>query len=97
MALLGFGRGSGRGWGVWRDIVKIGEEIDGVGIEFSSSFSGVLGDGRDIRFWVDTSVDNWRLCDRFPRLFHLDRRKEGSVGVKRGRGLMTFGVGNGLG
>ncbi|GKC36202.1 hypothetical protein Tco_1048586 [Tanacetum coccineum] len=76
---VGWGSGWGGGGGVWRDIVKIGEEIDGVGIEFSSSCSGVLGDGRDIRFWVDTWVGNRRLCDRFPRLFHLDRRQEGSV------------------
>ncbi|GJW03796.1 reverse transcriptase domain, reverse transcriptase zinc-binding domain protein [Tanacetum coccineum] len=44
---------------------------------------GVLGDGRDIRFWVDRWVDNRRLCDAFPRLYHLDRRKEGSVMDKR--------------
>ncbi|GKG00713.1 hypothetical protein Tco_0302403, partial [Tanacetum coccineum] len=47
------------------------------GVEFTSSCIGVLGDGRDIRFWVDRWVDNRRLCDRFPRLYHLDRRKEG--------------------
>ncbi|GKC64612.1 reverse transcriptase domain, reverse transcriptase zinc-binding domain protein [Tanacetum coccineum] len=43
------------------------------------SFIGVLGDGRDISFWVDMWVDNTRICDRFPRLYHLDRRKEDSV------------------
>ncbi|GJU95017.1 FAR1-related sequence 5-like protein [Tanacetum coccineum] len=41
------------GCGVWNDIVKIGEEIDGVRLEFSLSCIGELGDGRDIR-------DNWR-------------------------------------
>nr|GFA19889.1 transposon TX1 uncharacterized [Tanacetum cinerariifolium] len=51
----------------------------GVGIEFTSSFYGTLGDGRDIRFWVDRWVDIRRLCDRFPRLYHLDRSREGSV------------------
>ncbi|GJZ44549.1 integrase, catalytic region, zinc finger, CCHC-type containing protein, partial [Tanacetum coccineum] len=49
------------------DIVLIGEEIDEVGIEFSSSCIEVLGDGGDIRFWFDRWVDNRRLCDRFPR------------------------------
>ncbi|GKE46749.1 reverse transcriptase domain, reverse transcriptase zinc-binding domain protein [Tanacetum coccineum] len=63
------------GW-VW---VAGGMEIDGMGLEFSSSCLGVLGNGRDIRFWVDRWVDNRRLCDRFPRLYHLDRRKEGCV------------------
>nr|GEV02230.1 zf-CCHC domain-containing protein/DUF4219 domain-containing protein/UBN2 domain-containing protein [Tanacetum cinerariifolium] len=58
------------------DIVKIGEEIDGLGVEFSSSCVGVVGDGRDIRFWIDHWVDNRRLCDRFPRLYYLERRKD---------------------
>nr|GEY48535.1 hypothetical protein [Tanacetum cinerariifolium] len=40
---------------------------------------GEVGEGRDIRFRVDRWVDNRRLYDRFPRLFHLDSRKEGSV------------------
>ncbi|GKF28707.1 hypothetical protein Tco_0095049, partial [Tanacetum coccineum] len=65
--------------GVWRDIIKIGEEIEGLRVDFSSAYVGVLGDGTDIRFWTDKWVDNRRLCDRFSRLFHLDRGKEGSV------------------
>ncbi|GJV18591.1 reverse transcriptase domain, reverse transcriptase zinc-binding domain protein [Tanacetum coccineum] len=77
-AMVGIWEG-GSGGRVWNDIVRIGEEIDGVGINFSSSCVRVLGDGKDIRFWVDMWVYNWRLCDRFPRLYHLDRRKEGSV------------------
>ncbi|GKA78597.1 reverse transcriptase domain, reverse transcriptase zinc-binding domain protein [Tanacetum coccineum] len=68
--------------GVWRDIMKISEEIDEVGLDFTSSWGGVLGDGRDIMFWVDRWVDNRRLCDRFPRLYHLDRRKASSVSEK---------------
>ncbi|GKD73006.1 hypothetical protein Tco_1331288, partial [Tanacetum coccineum] len=64
---------------IWYDIVKIREEIDRVGLEFTSVYVGEVGDGRDIRFWVDRWVDNRRLYDRFPRLFHLDSRKEGSV------------------
>ncbi|GJU52790.1 hypothetical protein Tco_1226504 [Tanacetum coccineum] len=67
------------GGGVWSDIVRIGKEIDRMGLDFSSSCFEVFGDGKDIRFWVDRWVDNRRLCDRFPRLYHLDRRKEGSV------------------
>ncbi|GJR37931.1 reverse transcriptase domain, reverse transcriptase zinc-binding domain protein [Tanacetum coccineum] len=50
-----------------------------MGLEFTSSCVGEVGDGRDIRFWVDRWVDNSRLCDRFSRLFHLDSRKEGGV------------------
>ncbi|GJX28635.1 reverse transcriptase domain, reverse transcriptase zinc-binding domain protein [Tanacetum coccineum] len=72
-------RGGGGGGGVWGDIVKIGEEIDGLGVDFTSFCVGVVGDGSDIRFWVNWWVDNGRLCDRFPRLYHLDGRKEVSV------------------
>ncbi|GKA00291.1 hypothetical protein Tco_0672841 [Tanacetum coccineum] len=41
------------GGGVWSDIVRIGEEINGIKIDFSSSCIRVLGYGKDIRFWVD--------------------------------------------
>ncbi|GJS54318.1 reverse transcriptase domain, reverse transcriptase zinc-binding domain protein [Tanacetum coccineum] len=52
--LMGGGESS-----VWHNIVKVGEELDGLGLEFSSSFVGVLGDGRDIRFWVDRDMWRW--------------------------------------
>ncbi|GJZ84097.1 RNA-directed DNA polymerase, eukaryota, reverse transcriptase zinc-binding domain protein [Tanacetum coccineum] len=67
------------GRGVWTDIMKFGVEIDRVGVDFTSSCLGVLGDGRDIRFWEDRWVRNRILRDRFPRLYHMDSRKEGSV------------------
>ncbi|GKC47715.1 hypothetical protein Tco_1065437, partial [Tanacetum coccineum] len=35
-----------------------------------------------IRFWIDKWVGGVRLCDRFPRLYHLDRRNEGRVAEK---------------
>ncbi|GKD79913.1 hypothetical protein Tco_1342534, partial [Tanacetum coccineum] len=55
---------------------------DEAGVEFTSSWGGILGDGRDIKFWVDRWIDNQRLCDRFSRLYHLDRRNESSVQEK---------------
>ncbi|GKE05044.1 reverse transcriptase domain, reverse transcriptase zinc-binding domain protein, partial [Tanacetum coccineum] len=67
--------------GIWRDIVKIGEEIDGVGVEFTSSLGG-LRDGKDIIFWVGRWVDDRRLFDRFSSVYHLDRRKESIVWEK---------------
>ncbi|GJU64548.1 hypothetical protein Tco_1246383 [Tanacetum coccineum] len=36
----------------------VGEKLDGIGLENSSSFAGVVGNGSDIGFWVDR--DNWR-------------------------------------
>ncbi|GJW89767.1 reverse transcriptase domain, reverse transcriptase zinc-binding domain protein [Tanacetum coccineum] len=85
LGMWGFWWSFGRGWGVtgrgkgWHDIVKCGVKIEGLGLEFTSSCLGILGDGRDIRFWEDRWVDNRKFRDRFPRLFHLDRSKEGSV------------------
>ncbi|GKA72262.1 hypothetical protein Tco_0778478 [Tanacetum coccineum] len=96
---LGEVRALGEGFwgdGFWNDIMQFGTEIDGLRIDFSSSYHGELGDGRDIRFWIDRWVDNQRLCDRFPMLYHLDRSKEGGCGI-RGHGLMMGDVGNGNG
>ncbi|GKF34440.1 hypothetical protein Tco_0107640, partial [Tanacetum coccineum] len=72
------------GGGVWRDIIKVVMEIDGVGIDFTSSFICKVGIGRDVSFWLDRWIGDFRLCDRFPRSFHLDSRLEGRV-VEKGR------------
>ena len=79
--IRGLGGGFGGG-GVWCNIIKIGEEMGGLGIDFSTSFVGMVGNGRDIGFWVDKWVGDTRLCDRFPRLYHLDSRKEDRVAEK---------------
>ncbi|GJV23438.1 putative RNA-directed DNA polymerase, eukaryota, reverse transcriptase zinc-binding domain protein [Tanacetum coccineum] len=76
------GRGSVRGGGVWRDITRVGAELEGLGLEFVSSFVGVVRNGNDIRFWVDKWVGGVRLCDKFPRLYHLDGSKYGKVAEK---------------
>ncbi|GJX67817.1 reverse transcriptase domain, reverse transcriptase zinc-binding domain protein [Tanacetum coccineum] len=60
-------------------LVKTVLDMEGLGLEFASSCRDVLGDVRDIRFWTDRWVGDQRLCDRFSRLFYLDRSKEGSV------------------
>lgn len=43
LGILGLWEGV-KGGGVWCNIVRSGEEIDGFGIEFTSSCVGVLGD-----------------------------------------------------
>ncbi|GKD67130.1 putative RNA-directed DNA polymerase, partial [Tanacetum coccineum] len=64
LALLGkwWWRFRREGGSLW---VRIGEEIDGVGIEFSSSCSGVLGDGRDIRRQEGSVRDKGSWVDGF--------------------------------
>ncbi|GJV40051.1 putative RNA-directed DNA polymerase [Tanacetum coccineum] len=61
----------------------VGDELEGLGLEFISSFVREVRNGNDIRFWVDIWVGGVRLCDLFPRLYHLDRSKEGRVVEKR--------------
>ncbi|GJY76103.1 putative RNA-directed DNA polymerase [Tanacetum coccineum] len=57
--------------------LPIGERID-----FTSYFICKVRNGRDVSFWLDKWVGDLRLCDRFPRLFHLDSRLEGRVAEK---------------
>ncbi|GKA05534.1 reverse transcriptase domain, reverse transcriptase zinc-binding domain protein [Tanacetum coccineum] len=64
--------------GAWNNVVEKFKNR----LRVSSSFVGEVGNGNDIRFWVDTWVGGVRLCDRFPRLYHLDRSKEGRVAEK---------------
>ncbi|GKC47095.1 protein chromatin remodeling 4, partial [Tanacetum coccineum] len=66
------------------DISGGGDELEGLGLEFVSSFVGEVGNGNDIRFWVDIWVGGVRLCDLFPRLYHL--RKESKEVVVAGMG-----------
>nr|GEX79702.1 hypothetical protein [Tanacetum cinerariifolium] len=42
--------------GVWRDIVKVGEGLFRLGIEFSSSFHRKVRDGAGTSFWDDMWV-----------------------------------------
>ncbi|GJR76960.1 putative RNA-directed DNA polymerase [Tanacetum coccineum] len=51
---------SNGGGGIWREISKVGEELEGLGIDFVSSFKGEVGDGSDIRFWVDRWIGDVR-------------------------------------
>ncbi|GJZ22883.1 hypothetical protein Tco_0559922 [Tanacetum coccineum] len=75
----GYGCGGSR---VRKDIIKLGRDIDAKGIEYTSSLFYNVGNGRDVLFWLDRWIGDFRLCDRFPRLFHLDRRLEGRVAEK---------------
>nr|GEU70579.1 RNA-directed DNA polymerase, eukaryota, reverse transcriptase zinc-binding domain protein [Tanacetum cinerariifolium] len=71
------------GSGVWRDIVKVGIDLDKIRIGFSSSFSKKVGNEGDTLFWKDRWFGNVRLCDKFPRLCRLDMCKEAWV-IDRG-------------
>ncbi|GJS27260.1 hypothetical protein Tco_0487880 [Tanacetum coccineum] len=78
------------------DIVRVGRDIDRLGVCFSSSFNRNLGDGTRVSFWDDRWVGGVRLRDWFPRLYHLDRSKVVRV-AGRGYGVRKGGDGNGIG
>nr|GEW69823.1 putative ribonuclease H protein At1g65750 family [Tanacetum cinerariifolium] len=82
MMRRGVGEEANSGGWVWRDIIKVGEDLEGIGISFRSSFKGMVGNGSEIRFWVDNWIGDDKLYDRFPKLYHLDRFKEGRVAEK---------------
>ena len=63
------------GSGVWSGILRVGVDLDNLGIDFTSSFERKVGNGMDTSFWEDRWRGNVRFRDRFPRLFHLDSRK----------------------
>ncbi|GKC80277.1 transposon TX1 [Tanacetum coccineum] len=71
--------------GAWNPVIdkfKKRKELEGIGIEFPLSFKGVVGNGKEIGFWLDRWAGEGKLCDRFPRLYHLDSSKEGRVADK---------------
>ena len=65
--------------GTWGNIVRVGREIDTIGVVFSSSFSRKLGNGEGVRFWKDKWVGNFKLCERFPRIFRFEGDENVSV------------------
>ena len=57
---------------MWGNIIKVGNDIDKLGINFSESFGKKVGEGGSMRFWTDKWMGNFNLLDKFPRLFRLD-------------------------
>ncbi|KAJ9546688.1 hypothetical protein OSB04_019231 [Centaurea solstitialis] len=82
-------RHRGGGSSVWESIVKMGSEIDRLGIEFSNSFWKVIGDEEGSSFWEDSWLEVGKLKDKFRRLFHLETNKEILVA---GRGEVVRGL-----
>ncbi|GJX98516.1 hypothetical protein Tco_0355535 [Tanacetum coccineum] len=69
---------------IWGDIIRVGKDIDKIGINFCSSFGKMVGNGYNTRFLLDRWVgEGVLLCEKFPRLFRLETNKDESVGEKR--------------
>ncbi|XP_071698919.1 uncharacterized protein [Rutidosis leptorrhynchoides] len=56
----------------WSKIVKTGFEIDGLGVDFTNSFSKIIGNGRLTKFWDDTWVKDKALKNIYKRLVRLE-------------------------
>ncbi|PWA72534.1 RNA-directed DNA polymerase, eukaryota, Nucleotide-binding alpha-beta plait domain protein [Artemisia annua] len=61
--------------GPWSKIVKAAYATQVQGTRFINMIRGMLGDGTDIRFWLDTWISDMPLRDLFPNLFRLERNK----------------------
>ena len=60
---------------IWKNIIRIGAEIDNKGVDFSRSFRMVIGDGRETKLWVDRWMDSRTLKEEFGRLYNLETKK----------------------
>ncbi|KAJ9549250.1 hypothetical protein OSB04_021793 [Centaurea solstitialis] len=62
----------GGGCSVWKNIVRVGGLLDGMGLEFSNSFRRIVGDGSETRFWKDRWLGDRPLEVDFPRISRLE-------------------------
>lgn len=80
--------------GIWRAIALVGDNSHLRGKTLYKGVGFIVGDGRNVRFWLDNWVNVGPLCVLFPRLFRLAVDKESSISdcfVVRS-GCMVWGV-----
>ncbi|PWA57055.1 RNA-directed DNA polymerase, eukaryota, Reverse transcriptase zinc-binding domain protein [Artemisia annua] len=69
--------GTGLHKGVWANIQSGNNDIDKVGVHFSTSFYQKIGNGNTVRFWEDVwNTHGLPLKHVFPRLYALEIDKE---------------------
>jgi hypothetical protein len=69
---------SGSSW--WREIVRIWDEVEGLGGGwFGDCARRKVGDGVDTFFWTDSWLDESPLCVKFRSLFGLTVNKTCTV------------------
>lgn len=62
--------------GVWKSIYKIGENFKGLDLDLNCLIVGILGNGNDIRFWLDRWLASVPLMELYPSLFMLEDSKQ---------------------
>ena len=63
----------------WGGIVSVGDESFTVGKILSKGVGYVVGEGSEVRFWLDDLVGVGPLCGLFPRVFRVVSNKESTV------------------
>ena len=79
-------------------VLRVLEDLNKVGVHFSSSFGKEVGSGAGTSFWEHRWLGNFLLKNRFSRLYNLETEKEvtiSSLGAWRGEGRYGNGVGTG--
>ncbi|XP_071728717.1 uncharacterized protein [Rutidosis leptorrhynchoides] len=81
---LGYTSGSrvgngGFGYSPWKDVIKIGKDMDKCDISFNNSLVRFIGENRDILFRDDTWVGEQCSKSKFPRLYKLDENQNAQV------------------
>ncbi|XP_071727449.1 uncharacterized protein [Rutidosis leptorrhynchoides] len=62
-----------------KNLALIGYEIDNMGVEFTNSFSKIIGNGKNTKFWNEDWLINKPLKDVFKRLVRLDSNQDATV------------------
>ncbi|XP_071685671.1 uncharacterized protein [Rutidosis leptorrhynchoides] len=57
---------------VWVNIMRAGYTIEDLGVNFTNSFSRLIGDGSSTQFWEEPWLITAPLKDTFKRLYHLE-------------------------
>lgn len=61
------------GSSTWSNIIKVGSDIEKLGIEWKESFGKKVGNGEDTSFWSERWLGKFTLAKKFPRLFKLEK------------------------
>lgn len=61
--------------GVWKNIVTIGKDFKALNIDLNCLLVGSLGNGTEIRFWIDRWVSDVPLRVLYPSIFTLEHNK----------------------
>ncbi|XP_035838173.1 uncharacterized protein LOC118485810 [Helianthus annuus] len=63
----------------WKQICKISDDFETLGLSLESMFRGVPGSESIISFWKERWLFEVPLCEKFPALFLLERHKNATI------------------